>query len=222
MHGRSLSLRRSAVALLAAAGLVGAASAAPAPAASAQPSVQPAAVAPRDATLATALSGTIRCPLNRYYPELGCGRMKNGKLRLRPGNSSHAHIEIKDIETRGRRTSVRLIDVAGTKHKEAVVIISANAGGVSWPNYVAVYDGNGRLLTTWDTGDAIAVGRKGGASGAREFTSFSRTTRTSVDLRVGNIATGRQAECCGTGTDVYRLSKGKNGKPVFRLITRRN
>lgn len=112
--------------------------------------------------------------------------------------------------------------MAGTKHKEAVVIISADAGGVSWPNYVAVYDGNGTPLSTWDSGAAIQAGRNGYADGARERTSFGRSTRTSVDIRVDNIATGSQPVIGGTGTDVFRLSKGKNGKPVFRLITRRN
>lgn len=234
MHSRT-SHRRFALAALATVSLLGAGGTGSVLAASATPAktatpvkaaawaaARPSAATPRNATLATALSGTIRCPLNTYYPELGCGRMRNGKLKLRPGNSPYAHIEIKDIDYGGRRSSVRLMDVAGTRHKEAVVIISANAGGVSWPNYVAVYDGHGKLLTTWDSGAAMQAGRRGEVGGARETTAFSRTTKASVDLRVTGISTGSQAECCGTGVDVYRLSKGKNGKPAFRLITRRN
>lgn len=81
--------------------------------------------APRDATYATALSGRIPCPLNPYYPELGCGRMRQGKLTLKPGNSPYAKVEIKNIESNWKRTSVRFVDVAGSRHKEAVVIISA-------------------------------------------------------------------------------------------------
>lgn len=175
---------------------------------------------PRNATLATALSGRIPCSIGSPY-DLGCGRMKNGRLKLNRDVSPHAHIEIKDIDYGGRRSSVRFVDVAGGPQKEAVVLISANAGGVSWPNFVTVYDGNGALLSTWDSAVAIQKGRKGGASGARESASFSRTRSGSVDIRVSGIATGTQCEACGTGTDVYRLSKGKNGKPVFRLITRR-
>lgn len=175
---------------------------------------------PRNATLATALSGRIPCSIGSPY-DLGCGRMKNGRLKLNRDVSPYAHIEIKDIDYGGRRSSVRFVDVAGGPQKEAVVLISANAGGVSWPNFVTVYDGNGALLSTWSSAAAIQKGRKGGASGARESTSFSRTRATSVDLRVTNIATGTQCVACGTGVDVYRLSKGKNGKPVFRLITRR-
>jgi len=194
-----------------------AAQAAGAPAAAQAPH---AAVKAKDATYATALTGVIPCSIGAYY-DLGCGRMRNGRLRLGPNASPYAHIEIKDIDGDWRRGSVRLLDVAGGRHKEAVVIISANAGGVGWPNYVTVYDGHGRLLATWDSGAAIQKGRKGGAWGAREGTNFTRTRSGSVDLRVTGIATGSQCEACGTHADVYRLSKGKNGKPTFRLVTRR-
>ncbi|WP_313566797.1 hypothetical protein [Mobilicoccus sp.] len=173
----------------------------------------------RDATLATALSGYIPCSIGASY-HLGCGRMRNGRLTLNRDAPPHARIEIKDIDGPGRRTSVRLVDVAGDSRKEAVVIISANAGGVGWPNVVTVYDGLGRLLTTWDSGTAVSAGRKN-AGGAREATSFTRTRKNSVDLRVEGIASGNQCAACGTGVDVYRLSKSRNGKPAIRLITRR-
>lgn len=175
---------------------------------------------PKDATLSTALSGSIPCSIGADF-DLGCGRMRKGKLTLNKNTSPNAHIEIKDIDYGGHKSSVRLIDVAGTKHKEAVVLISANAGGVSWPNFVIVYDGNGKRLATWNAADAISAGRKGGAWGARETATFSRTRANSVDIRVDGIATGNQCEACGTHTDVYRLTKGKNGKPAFRLISRR-
>ena len=170
--------------------------------------------APRDATYATVLSGRIPCPLNSYYPELGCGHMRGGKLTLRPGNSPYTHIQIKDLESTWKRTSVRFVDVAGTSHKEAVVIISANAGGVSWPNYVMVYDGNGALLNVWDSGKATD-------SDPRESTSFSTTRKNSVDVRVDGIPKGAEPSCCGTGKNIYRLSKGTNGKPHWKLISRR-
>lgn len=177
------------------------------------------AAASRDATIATALSGRIPCSIGAKY-DLGCGRMKNGRLKLNRGTSPHAHIEIKNIARGGRRTSIRLVDVAGDARKEAVVIISANAGSVAWSNTVLVYDGHGRLLSTWSSRDAIQVGRKGGAWGAQEGTTFGRSRAYSVDLKVEGIATGDDGSW-GNGVDVYRLSKGKNGKPVFRLITRR-
>lgn len=170
--------------------------------------------APRDATYATVLSGRIPCPINPYYPELGCGRMRQGKLTLKPGNSPYATVEIKNIDSNWKRTSVRFVDVAGTRHKEAVVIISANAGGVGWPNYVLVYDGTGKLINIWDSGKATD-------SDPREGTSFSTARKNSVDVRVEGIQKRGEGACCGTGKNIYRLSKGTNGKPHWKLISRR-
>lgn len=169
--------------------------------------------APRDATYASVLSARIPCPLNAYYPHLGCGRMKNGRLKLAPGNSPYAHIEVKDIDTTWKRTSVRFVDVAGSRHKEAVVLISANDGGVSWPNYVIVYDGHGNVLSKLDVGEV--------SGDARERTTFSTSRANSVDVRTSNIPRGAQPSCCGTGTDLWRLSKGPKDKPRWQLITRR-
>lgn len=206
------TIRGKAAALVAAAAMCGGAATVAAPA-SAQ-------AASRDATYATALSGVIPCSIGAMY-DIGCGRMVNGRLKVNRNAPHGSHINIKGIENGTWRNNVRLIDVAGDSRKEAVVIISASAGGVGWPNTVVVYDGNGKLLSTWDSGIAIQRGRKASADGAREATAFSRTRSTSVDLRVTNIAVGLQCAACGTGTDVYRLTKGKNQKPVFRLITRR-
>lgn len=176
--------------------------------------------ASKEATLATALSGRIPCSIGADY-DMGCGHMRGGRLKLAPTAPPHAHIEIKNIDAGPRRADIRLVDVAGDRRKEAVVIISAYAGGVGWPNFVLVYDGNGKLLLNWFSGDGIARGRQGGAWGAREGTAFGTTRARSVDVHVRGIATGSQCEGCGTHHDVFRLAKGKNGKPVMTLITRR-
>ena len=173
----------------------------------------------RDATFDSALRGQI--PKGLPY-DLGHGRMVNGKLKVSKDAPPHSHVNIKHIDGAWKRKSVRFVDVAGNSAKEAVVIISASAGGVGWPNYVAVYDKGGKLINWWDSGEATAKGRKGHTGGARETTSFVTMTRKSVDVRVNNISVEGQGECCGTGRDTFRLSKGANGAPQWKLITRRN
>lgn len=169
----------------------------------------------RDATYATALNGVIPCAINRGYDELGCGRMVNGRLpgagRVLPGG----HINIKHIET-GRlwqHRSVRLIDVAGDRRKEAVVLISASAGGVGWPNQVIVYDGNGKVLNLWDSGAATAAD-------PREGTTFGRSRTTSLDVRVDGVQKPGEGACCGTGSNVYRLYKNSAGRAAWKLVSR--
>lgn len=168
----------------------------------------------RDATYATALNGIIPCPFSKDYPEIGCGRMRNGEVKPRKGASPGAHVNIKNIDGNWKKTSVRFVDVAGDRHKEAVVLISSSAGGVAWPNDVLVYDGYGRLLNRWNSAEATR-------SEPREMTAFLTTRRTSLDVIVRGVQRPGEAIIHGTARYTFRLSKGTTGRPVWKLITKR-
>lgn len=140
--------------------------------------------------------------------------MHQGRLTLRPSEWAHARVQIKGIDDgTWKRDSVRFVDVAGDRRKEAVVVISANAGGVGWPNYVLVYDGNGTLLNVWDSGKATKAE-------PRESTVLSKPVKNTLGVLVYGIQKKGQPACCGTGKNVYRLSKGANRKPSWKLIAR--
>lgn len=167
----------------------------------------------RDATYATVLAGKIPKPLVPYGVK--DGRLNRGDYARYNHAWPNGRVWIKNLdEGTWKRGSVRFVDVAGDRRKEAVLIISRTLGGVGWPNAVVVYDGNGRVVSAWDSGAATGAD-------AREGTSFGTTRSTSVDFRVVGIQRAGEGACCGSARATYRLSKAKDGKPRWTLINRR-
>lgn len=171
-----------------------------------------ASVRSKDATYATVLSGRLPASVT---PDGKPGRLRGGDYSGFDPAMPHARVWIAGLdEGTWKRRSVRFIDIAGDRRKEAVVILDHTLGGVGWPNAVVVYDGNGRVLSSWDSGAAVKAD-------ARNGTSFGKARATSLDIVVRNIPRTGEPSCCGTGRATFRLSKGASGKPKWTLINRR-
>ncbi len=166
----------------------------------------------KDATYATVLNG--RLPAN-VTTNGKPGRLRGGSYAGYDPENPVARTWISGLdEGTWKRHSVRFVDVAGDRHKEAVVLLARTLGGVGWPNSIVVYDGNSRVLSGWDSGDALNAESRNG-------TSFSTMRARSLDVVVRGIDRGNEGGCCGTGRATFRLSKGANGKPKWTLINRR-
>lgn len=172
--------------------------------------------APSDDSGATPQRATYQTVLGAYVPSLSkeygfrSGRLRGGRLPNVSAAFPTAQVQVKDIDGSWRRDSVRFMDAAGTPGTtEAIAIVSANAGGVAWPNHVFVFDPLGRPALIWNS----AV-----AGEAREGTSFGAMTRAGLQLKVSNIVQPDEASCCGTADALFLLAKGGGGRPVVRTV----
>lgn len=106
---------------------------------------------------------------------------------------------------------VRRVDLAGDSRPETVGLLARTNGGVPWPDGVVVWDGSGRVLWSWETGDA--------GGDPRGNSTLTRATGTSVDVVIPgtgpSAAGGNQS-----GESTYRLSKAAGG-PTWTLVSRR-
>ncbi len=170
---------------------------------------------PGDATYDVVLNGLVPATV---LPEASPRpvRMTRGRAEGFSAENPRAAVWVKGIDDSQnpeawKRDFVRFADVAGDGRKEAIVVLSRTLGGVPWPDGLAVYDADGRVVFAWDTREAGGDPRSG--------TSLIGGTGTSVDVRiVGTDPSSGGARQVGSRT--YRLSKGADGKPAWRQIAK--